>query len=276
MTGSTTGSASTPLPGFADALWPQIQTEARRQAAQEPLLASYLHATVIRHAELEDSLSFLLADKLASNALPAPALREVIGEALAADPAIGAAVRADLGAVRTRDPACLYYLTPLLYFKGFHALQSHRIAHWLWRQQRQSLALFLASQTALIFAVDIHPAARFGQGVMIDHATGVVVGETAVVGDDVSLLQGVTLGGTGKDSGDRHPKVRAGVLIGAGAKILGNIEIGEGARIGAGSVVLRDVPPGRTAVGVPARIVGQTISERPAFTMDHRIDFVSG
>jgi serine O-acetyltransferase len=264
------------LPVFnAGSLWPEIQSEARQQAAQEPLLASYLHASVIRHRQLEDSLSFLLAAKLTSDALPAPALREVISEALSTDASIGAAVRADLRAVRTRDPACRYYLTPLLYFKGFHALQSHRIAHWLWQQERASLALFLASQTALVFAVDIHPAARFGQGVMIDHATGVVVGETAVVGDDVSILQGVTLGGTGKDSGDRHPKVRSGVLIGAGAKILGNIEIGEGARIGAGSVVLRDVPPRRTAVGVPARIVGQTIGEQPAFSMDHRIDFLS-
>jgi serine O-acetyltransferase len=198
-------------------------------------------------------------------------LREVMEEAMAGDAGIGGAVRADLLAVRARDPACGGLTIPLLFFKGFHALQAYRIAHWLWREGREPLALYMQNIISQTFGVDIHPAARIGRGIMMDHASGVVIGETAVVEDDVSILQQVTLGGTGNEVGDRHPKVRAGVLIGAGSKILGNVEIGEGAKIGAGSVVLEDVPPHTTVAGVPAKVVGHPKVAKPALKMDHSL-----
>jgi serine O-acetyltransferase len=254
-----------------DPVWQQIREEVRAEAAREPILASFLHATSLNHARLEDALSFHLAGKLANAVVSAMEIREVFDEALAKDPGIATAVRADLLAVRERDPACPLLSIPLLYFKGFHAIQSHRVAHWLWSEGRRSLAYFFQNRMSEVFDVDIHPAARLGRGIFLDHGTGVVVGETAVIEDDVSILQQVTLGGTGKESGDRHPKVRAGVLVSAGAKILGNIEIGEGAKVGAGSVVLEHVPPHRTAVGVPARIVGRPDSERPALEMDQAL-----
>jgi len=259
-----------------DPLWRTIREEVEAEAAREPLLASFLYATVLNHKSLEDALAFLLAGKLESTVLPSMLLRELITDAMRADPAIANAVRADLRAVRERDPAAHHYSRPFLFFKGFHALQTHRIAHWLWRHDREALALFLQSRTTEVFGVDIHPAARIGNGIMIDHATGVVVGETAVIEDNVSMLHGVTLGGTGKDQGDRHPKVRKGVLIGAGAEILGNVEIGEGAKVGAGSVVLTDVPPHVTVAGVPAVIVGAADSEMPALAMNHRLDCPGG
>ena len=231
---------------------------------------------MLNHKSLEDALAFLLAGKLESNVLPSMLIRELISDAMHADPGIPNAVRADLRAVRDRDPAAHHDSRPFLYFKGFHALQTYRVAHWLWRGRREALALFLQSRISEVFAVDIHPAARIGQGIMIDHATGVVVGETAVIEDNVSLLHGVTLGGTGKESGDRHPKVRRGVLIGAGAEILGNVEIGEGAKIGAGSVVLSDIPPHTTAAGVPAVVMGATDSDMPSLSMNHRLDCPDG
>lgn len=216
-------------------------------------------------------MSSVLAHKLCSDHLPREELSELIETAFRADAGIGHALRADLLAVKERDPACKGLLSPLLLFKGFQAIQAHRVAHWLWHQRREALALLLQSRTSEALSVDIHPATRFGRGIMIDHGTGVVIGETVVVEDDVSMLQGVTLGGTGKETGDRHPKIRRGVLIGAGAKILGNIEIGEGARIGAGSVVLSSVPPHCTAAGVPARLLGKCGSERPGRDMDHTL-----
>ena len=198
-------------------------------------------------------------------------MREVMTKAMESEPAIGAAVRADIRAVSERDPACQQCAMPLLYFKGFHALQSYRIAHWLWREGRQALALHLQSLIAEIFSVDIHPAARIGKGILVDHADGLVIGETAVVGDNVSLLHEVTLGGTGKQTGDRHPKIHDGVLIGAGAKILGNVDVGQGAKIAACSVVLEDVPAHTTVAGVPARIIGRARFEQPALEMDHHL-----
>jgi serine O-acetyltransferase len=268
--------ASGPVPGEAarigrDPIWESIRRDVTAEAAREPLLASFLQATVLGHERLEDALSFHLADKLATSTLSAMPIREIIDAALRASPAIGAAVRADLAAVRERDPACQTYWAPLLYFKGFHALQTHRIAHWLWGQGRTSVALHLQNRVSELFGVDIHPAARIGKGILIDHATSVVMGETCVVEDDVSLLHEVTLGGTGKESGDRHPKVRRGVLICAGAKVLGNVEVGEGAKIAAGSVVLSDVPPHCTVAGVPAEVVGTPAVEQPALEMDARI-----
>lgn len=252
-----------------DPVWSSIREEALRAAAEEPLLASLAHSAVLHHQRLEDALSYILAQKLASDALPALGMREVIEEAFAADPDIGNAVRADLVAVNERDPACRGYLKPLLFFKGFQSIQAHRVAHWLWFQKRETMAFLLQNRSSEVFGVDIHPATRFGRGIMIDHGTGVVIGETAVLEDDVSLLQNVTLGGTGKETGDRHPKIRRGVLIGAGANILGNIEIGEGAKIGAGSVVLIPVPPHCTAAGVPAKLLGDCGCDQPAREMDH-------
>lgn len=249
-------------------IWNAIRQEALTQTEQEPVLASFFHAVILSHRSLEDALSFHLASKLASATLGELAMRDLIQVALNANAEIGAQCRSDLQAVLERDPACKGYFMVLLYFKGFQALQSYRVAHHYWQQGRESLALFLQSRIAEAFAVDIHPAARIGAGILMDHATGVVIGETALVEDNVSMLHEVTLGGTGKETGDRHPKVRKGVLIGAGAKILGNIEIGEGARIGAGSVVLQPVPPHCTAAGVPARISNCQQSEEPSREMD--------
>lgn len=255
-----------------DELWQTIRSEAAQDAQDEPILASFLHMTVLRHKSLEDVLSYHLSSKLASPTMDARTLMELIGEALNSDPRIGEAARADIRAAYERDPACRSYATPLLYFKGFHALQCYRITHWLWLEGRHALALFLQNRISETFAVDIHPAARIGRGILLDHGHGFVVGETAVIEDDVSILHNVTLGGTGKAEGDRHPKIRYGVLIGAGAKILGNIEVGNGAKIGAGSVVLEPVPPHTTVAGVPAKIVGMADSEVPSLDMDHRLN----
>jgi serine O-acetyltransferase len=255
-----------------DPIWSALRQQAEAMAAREPSLAGFVHATVLQHDQLEQALSYHLARKLGGEDLGPLAIREMFEDAVAADPALGQTLRADLSAVFERDPACHSYLDAFLFYKGFHALESYRISHWLWREGRQAMALFLQSRISLLFAVDIHPAAQMGRGIMIDHATGVVIGETAVVEDDVSIMQDVTLGGTGKESGDRHPKIRRGVLISLGAKILGNIEIGEYSRVGAGSVVLKPVPPGCTAVGVPAKLVNCDCGERPSQQMNHVIE----
>jgi serine O-acetyltransferase len=256
-----------------DPVWQRIREEAAHTAQQEPLLGSMAHSAVLHHERLEDALSYILAQKLGSTELSALGLREVIEDAFAADPDIGHAVRADLVAVNERDPACRSFLKPLLFFKGFQSIQAHRVANWLWRERRETMAFLLQSRSSEVFAVDINPAAKFGRGILIDHGTGVVIGETAVIDDDVSMLQNVTLGGTGKETGDRHPKIRRGVLIGAGSKILGNIEIGEGAKIGAGSVVLIPVPAHCTAAGVPAKIVGDCECEQPSREMNHGLPY---
>ncbi|GGY09570.1 serine O-acetyltransferase [Paludibacterium paludis] len=256
----------------ADPLWSAILAEAYEAAQAEPLLASFLHMTVLRHGTLDDVLAFHLSSKLASPVMDARALMELFCEALAADPLLGEAMRADIRACFDRDPACDSYATPLLYFKGFHAIQSQRITHWLWKNGRRTLALFLQNRISEVTGADIHPAARLGHGVMLDHGTGVVVGETAVIGNNVSILHGVTLGGSGKERGDRHPKIADGVMIGAGASILGNIRVGTCAKVGAGSVVLEDVPPHSTVAGVPARVVSQTDAGcTPALDMDQRV-----
>jgi serine O-acetyltransferase len=254
-----------------DPIWERIRSETREVAAAEPVLASFLHATILNHEELECALSFHLANLLDNPSAPAMMLREVILEALQDDSTIRGAIRDDLNAILDRDSACQELYIPFLYFKGFQALQIHRIGHWLWEHNRQPLALFLQSQMSRQFGIDIHPAARFGHGIMLDHASGLVVGETAIVGNRVSILQSVTLGGTGKEDGDRHPKIADGVLISAGAKILGNIHVGEGAKVGAGSVVLQDVPAHTTVAGVPAKVVGKPTSKSPALDMDHAI-----
>ena len=224
---------------------------------------------MLNHDSFASALSFRLASKLDNPMLPTMLIRDVIMEAIHADPDILSAAEIDVLATFTRDPACADLTTPFLFFKGFHALQAHRIAHWLWQNNRQTLASFFQNQISVTLGVDMHPAARIGSGIMLDHATGLVIGETAVVGNNVSILQSVTLGGTGKVEGDRHPKICDGVLISAGAKILGNICVGEGAKVGAGSVVLEPVPPHTTVAGVPAKVVGRPTSDQPALEMDH-------
>lgn len=259
-----------------DPLWQTIRDETTAEAAREPVLASFLHATILNHDTLEAALSFHLANKLDSPTASALLVREVIEEALHNDASIGASIRRDIHAVCERDSACTGHAVPFLYFKGFHALQSYRVAHWLWCQGRESLALFFQNRISSEFGVDIHPAAKIGCGIMLDHATGVVIGETAVVGDNVSIMQSVTLGGTGKEHGDRHPKIGNGVLISAGAKILGNIRVGDGAQICAGSVVLKDVAPHTVVAGVPAVVVGKPTCAQPALEMNHRVDCGAG
>ncbi|HEY6577842.1 MAG TPA: serine O-acetyltransferase [Rhizomicrobium sp.] len=253
---------------LCDPIWSALRAQALDLAGTEPSLASLAHATILNHEQLEDALSYHLARKTGSEEVNAMLTRETFDEALLADRDIGEAVRADLSAVFERDPACHSYVEAFLFFKGFHALQCHRIAHWLWRKGRTTFAYFLQSRVSELFAVDIHPAARIGRGIMMDHATGIVIGETAVVEDDVSMLHGVTLGGSGKEKGDRHPKIRRGVLLSAGAKVLGNIEVGEYSRVGAGSVVIHPVPAHCTVAGVPARVTGCAGSERPSQDMD--------
>ena len=252
-----------------DDLWPVMREEAQRKATEEPILGSYFHATILNHKSFSDALSFRLASKLDNPMLPTMLIRDVIAEAADAHTDILSAAEIDIIANFTRDPACRDLSSAFLFFKGYHALQAHRIAHWLWYQDRHTLAQFFQNQISVTLGVDIHPAARIGSGIMFDHATGIVIGETAVVEDDVSVLHSVTLGGTGKSSGDRHPKIRKGVLLSAGCKVTGNIEIGENAKVGAGSVVLEDVPANVTVAGVPAKIVGKVDSEAaPAHTMD--------
>lgn len=255
----------------ADRLWHTIRQEASQLVESEPMLASYFHATLLNHKNLGSALSYILANKLVTQVMPAIEIREIARQAYEADTTIIQSAVTDILAVYVRDPATNYYSTPLLYYKGFLSLQAYRIAHWLWKQDRKSLAIFLQSQIAIVFGVDIHPAAQIGCGVMFDHATGIVIGETVVIENDVSILQSVTLGGTGKENGDRHPKIREGVMIGAHSTILGNIEIGKGAKIGAGSVVLEPVPEHTTVAGVPAKVVGCPDCEKPALNMNQDI-----
>ena len=253
-----------------DPVWQRISTEAEEAVREEPLMGGLVHACVLHHKTMDRALSYRFAAKLNSNEMSMVILREIADEAFAADPSLLEAARADLVAVYERDPACHRLLQPILYFKGYQAVQAYRIGHWLWNQGRYDLAYFVQMRTSEIFGIDIHPAARIGKGIMIDHAHSIVIGETAVVGDNVSMLHSVTLGGTGKEEEDRHPKIEDGVLIGAGAKVLGNIRVGHCSRIAAGSVVLEDVPPCKTVAGVPARIVGEAGCDQPSVNMDQR------
>ncbi len=255
-----------------DPVWSDIRLEAQDIVAQEPELAAYIYQAVLSHELLEEALSHHLASKLGTREVEPQTIRRVFSEAIEDTPEIGEALRADLKAVLDRDPACQNHVTPFLYFKGFHALQTHRVAHWLWKQGRTNMALYLQSRVSSLFGVDIHPAAVMGRGIMMDHATGIVIGETAVVGDDVSILHDVTLGGTGKETEDRHPKIGNGVLISVGAKVLGNIHVGECARVAAGSVVLHAVPAHCTVAGVPAKVVGCAGCDQPAREMNQIID----
>lgn len=255
----------------SELLWLTIREEVREFSEREPALASYYYANILSHPSLASALSFHLATRLGCDSVPEMTLSEVFTSALADEPAILEAVVADIYAVYERDPACNHYVLPVLFFKGFQAVQAYRFAHWLWRRERRSLALFLQNRISTTLDVDIHPAAYLGKGIMIDHATGVVIGETARIGDNVSLLHGVTLGGVGTGHQVRHPQVGDGVLISVGAKLLGNITIGEGAKIAGGSLVVNDVPPHVTVAGVPAKIMGKPSHYAPSLDMDQGV-----
>lgn len=251
-----------------DPVWARIMDEARDAIAEEPLLGGLVHGSVLHHGKLESALAYRFSQKLSSAEMSEQILREIADEAYASDPELGTAARADIVAVYERDPACQRFIQPVLFFKGFQAIQAYRIGNWLWRRGRKDLSYFVQMRVSEAFGVDVHPAATIGKGIMIDHAHSIVIGETAVVGDNVSMLHSVTLGGTGKEDDDRHPKIENGVLIGAGAKVLGNITIGHCSRIAAGSVVLEAVPPMKTVAGVPAKIVGEAGCAQPSITMD--------
>ena len=259
-----------------DQVWRRICTEAEAVMAREPALAGFMLSAIFRHERFETAVISRVASRLDHRGLDGDLIAQAFAEALDTDPSLGEAFRADLAAVVDRDPACTRLIEPILYFKGFHAIQTHRLAHHLWTHGRRDFALYLQSRSSEVFQTDINPAARIGRGIFLDHATGLVVGETASIGDNVSMLQDVTLGGTGKAGGDRHPKVGDSVLIGAGAKVLGNIEIGSCARIAAGSVVLHPVPPRTTVAGVPAKIVGEAGCPEPGQTMDQLLQKIEG
>lgn len=258
-----------------DPVWSKLRAEAEAVRSAEPSLAGVMLATILQQPSLEAAVAHRIAERLHHAGLPATLIRQAFAEFVEGNPAYREILRADIGAVIDRDPACDRIIEPVMYFKGFQAIQTHRLAHWLWRTGRRDFALYLQSLSSAVFQTDIHPAAPFGKGIFFDHATGIVVGETAALEDNVSILQGVTLGGTGKEDGDRHPKVRHGVLIGAGASILGNIEIGHCARIAAGSVVLKAVPPCTTVAGVPAKVIGEAGCAEPARAMDQLIQSAS-
>jgi len=255
-----------------DPVWRRVREEAAEAVRAEPLLGGLVHSSLLHHNSLERALAYRFSMKLASSEMSEQILREIADEAYAEDAELGQSARADVMAVFDRDPACHRFIQPILFFKGFQAVQAYRIGHWLWTSGRRDLAYFVQMRVSEVFGVDIHPAARIGKGIMIDHAHSIVIGETAVVGDNVSMLHSVTLGGTGKEDGDRHPKIGNGVMIGAGAKVLGNIHVGYCSRIAAGSVVLHDVPHNTTVAGVPARVIGEAGCSQPSVTMDQLIN----
>lgn len=257
-----------------DPVWTRIRDEAEEIVQREPELATFIYSSVLHHARLEDAVVHRIAERLDHSALSGDLIRQAFLEAIRVEPDFGNAFRADLVAVFDRDPATSRFIDPLLYFKGFHAIQAHRLAHWLINNGRKDFAYYIQSRSSAEFQVDINPAAKIGRGIFLDHATGLVVGETAVIEDNVSILHGVTLGGTGKENEDRHPKIRHGVMIGAGAKILGNIEVGHCARIAAGSVVVKPVPNNVTVAGVPAKIVGEAGCAEPSRTMNQMLNAI--
>ena len=251
-----------------DPVWDRLRYEAENSVVKEPAIGGFIHTSILQHASFENALAHRVASKLASAEISEQTLRDICNKAISADPEVAIAARADVMAVVERDPACNRYMQPLLYFKGFLAVQAYRVANWLWTNNQKDMAYFFQMRTSEVFGIDIHPAAKIGKGLMIDHAHSIVIGETSVVGDNVSMLHSVTLGGTGKDDEDRHPKIGDGVLIGAGAKVLGNIKVGGCCRIAAGSVVLQEIPPKKTVAGVPAKIVGEAGCSTPSIKMD--------
>ena len=252
-------------------IWPALVKQAQELAAREPLLASYYYNCIVEHDSFADALAYQIAAKLDSPTVPALVLDEMFSDILRESPVIAQAALADLLACYERDPACDNYCMPFLYFKGYLAIQAYRFAHFLWQANRRSMARYMQHMTSVLYDVDVHPAALLGSGIMFDHATGIVIGETAVVGNNVSLLHGVTLGGSGNKAGKRHPTIGDGVMISCGAKILGNITVGDGVRIGGGSLVLESVPAHVTIVGVPAKIIGRPADDAPALSMQQDI-----
>ncbi|GMI35793.1 hypothetical protein TrRE_jg8107, partial [Triparma retinervis] len=243
-------------PPSEDPVWSQLASEAQSQASGEPLLVSFLYSTILNHNSLESALAFHLANRLASPSMISTQVQSLILSAFAASPSISTAIRADILAVASRDPACTSLVDVVLYFKGFHALVTQRVARHLWHTGKENIASYLQSQMSQVFQIDIHPGASLGSGIMLDHGTGIVIGETAVVGDNCSILHHVTLGGSGKKDVDRHPKIGNGVLIGAGCSVLGNIRVGDNVQIGAGSLVISPIPQDSVVVGVPAKVIG--------------------
>ena len=254
-----------------DPVWKRIQTEAKEAVEKEPLLGGSLHACILHHSSIEHALAYRIASKLASSEMSEQILREICDDAYKNAEELSLAGRADIVAVYQRDPACNTYIQPLLFFKGFQALQAYRVAHWLWNRDRKDMSYFIQMRCSEVFGIDIHPGARIGKGIMIDHAHSIVIGETAVVGDNVSMLHSVTLGGTGKEDEVRHPNIGHGVLLGAGAKVLGNISVGNCSRVAAGSVVLQNVPEKSTVAGVPAKVIGAAGCTNPSISMDQII-----
>lgn len=269
------GSAVRAVAAAVDPVWQRVRAEAEAIVADDPVMAPLIFSTVLNHGSLEDAIFSRIADRLHSRELPGDLIRQGFEDFLANRPEFASILRIDIAAVHDRDPACERLIEPVLYFKGFHAIQTHRLAHWNWNRGRRDFALYLQSRSSQIFQTDINPAARIGKGLFLDHATGLVVGETAVIGDDVSILHGVTLGGTGKEAGDRHPKISDGVLLAAGATVLGNIRVGKCSRVAAGSLVLKEVPPNTTVAGVPAKPVGVAGCNEPSRAMDQLLD-ISG
>ena len=255
-----------------DPVWARIRREAEVVVRQEPELSSFIYSSVLHHDRLEQVVVHRLAERLDHPDVSGGLIRQAYRDALDDTPMLGDIFRADIVATYDRDPATSRFIEPVLYFKGFHAIQTHRLAHWLWGKGRKDFAYYLQSRASAVFNCDIHPNARIGRGIFLDHASGLVVGETASIDDDVSMLHDVTLGGTGNEAGDRHPKIGRGVMIGAGAKILGNIEVGHCARIAAGSVVVKPVPNNKTVAGVPARVIGESGCAEPSRTMDQMLN----
>ena len=255
-----------------DPVWDRLRNEAEDAVIAEPAIGGFIQTSILQHPSFENALAHRVASKLASAEISEQTLRDICSKAISKDPQIANAARADVMAVVDRDPACNRYMQPLLYFKGFLAIQAYRVSNWLWINSQSNMAYFFQMRTSEVFGIDIHPAAKLGKGIMIDHGTGVVIGETSVIKDNVSIFQGVTLGGTGKETGDRHPKVMEGVLLSASSTVLGNVQIGRNAKIAAGSVVLEDVKEGTTVAGVPAKEVSQAVDNIPADDIDHLIE----
>ena len=255
-------------PVAIDPVWRAVREEAEEVAANDPVMSTFVYSTILNHARLEDAVIARIADRLHSREISGEIIRQKFEQMVAGWPEWGEILRIDIAAVYDRDPACERFIEPILYFKGFHAIQTHRLAHWSWKRGHRDFALYLQSRSSQVFQTDINPQAVIGKGIFLDHATGLVVGATATIGDDVSILHGVTLGGTGKESGDRHPKIGRGVLLGAGATVLGNIAVGHCSRVAAGSLVVKPVPNNVTVAGVPARIVGQAGCAEPSRSMD--------
>lgn len=255
-------------PAKVDPVWQAVRDEAKAVITNDPVMAPFIYSTILNRNSLEEAVIARIAERLDHNDMPAEIIRRNFQEMLSDSDEWKQTLRIDIAAVYDRDPACNRLIEPILYFKGFHAIQTHRLAHWNWNVGRRDFALYLQSRSSQVFQTDINPAAPFGKGIFLDHATGLVVGETASIGDDVSILHGVTLGGTGKETGDRHPKIASGVLLGAGAKVLGNIQVGKCSRVAAGSLVVKPVPDNVTVAGVPAKVVGQAGCAEPSRTMD--------